>query len=43
MFEYDARNRLTKRTDPLGKFELFEYDTNDNTTKYTDKKGRSSR
>jgi YD repeat-containing protein len=37
-FEYDTKNRLSKMTDPLGKFEVYTYDGNGNLFSTTDRK-----
>nr|WP_312249989.1 RHS repeat-associated core domain-containing protein [Stenotrophomonas geniculata] len=42
-YEYDARDRMTKRTDGLGQIEAWTYDVMNRPTSYTDRRGFTSR
>lgn len=37
---YDVMDRLSERTDPLGRSENYAYDLNGNLTRFTDRKGQ---
>lgn len=37
---YDVMDRLSERTDPLGRTETYAYDLGDNLTQFTDRKGQ---